>query len=427
MNRLALLGLLIFGGLLTALATLNGLLLTLLIAPIVYVLAGLFFSPTEPQFQISRLVNTERATPGEDVIIQLQIHNEGADQEDVQISSLLPDSLQMRSGEREYRMNLPHNQTVDITHTITGIRGFYSMPSLQFVARDPFDLFKKVSRMASPGRVFFIPQTPPLKRIAIRPNRTRVFSGQVPAREGGPGVEFFGVRPYEYGDSMGRIDWHTSARFPNTFFTKLYEQERVVDVGLILDTRTRANVKRADHSLFEHSVLATASLAETFLRTGNRVGLLLYGSLLDWTYPGYGKVQRERIMRSLARATLGSSLVFGSMQNLPTRLFPAHSQLVIISPLVSSDQQMLLGLRARGYPILVISPNPILFERPLMQASASLDLAVRIATIERRLLISKLRQADIFVMDWDVATTFENAAHAALSRTPLPFRSLGAA
>ena len=31
----------------------------------------------------------------------------------------------------------------------------------------------------------------------------------------------------------------------------------------------------------------------------NRVGLLVYGRFLDWTFPGYGKVQRERILLGL--------------------------------------------------------------------------------------------------------------------------------
>jgi hypothetical protein len=36
--------------------------------------------------------------------------------------------------------------------------------------------------------------------------------------------------------------------------------------------------------------------------------------------------------------------------------------------------------------------------------------------LERQLLLAKLRQADIRVVDWPVDTPFEYAAHAALSR-----------
>lgn len=425
MTRVTFLGVLIWGGLLLGLGLLNGLLLTLLIPLVVYVLAGLFFSPAQPQFQMTRWVNTDRAAPGEQVSIQLNIQNKGTDQEDLCLTSFLPDGLEALEGESEFALFLPRDKTIEIRHTVTGQRGYYGLPDLSITSRDPFDLFQRQTRMPAPGRVFFIPQTPPLKRIAIRPNRTRTFSGQVPARIGGPGVEFFGLREYQTGDSLRWIDWNTTARHTNLLFTKIFEQERVVDVGLILDARRRSNVKYADRSLFEHGVVATASLAETFLRTGNRVGLLLYGSLLDWTYPAYGKVQRERIMRSLARATLGDSLVFGSMENLPTRLFPSNSQLVIISPLMDGDERMLVGLRARGYQILVISPNPISFERPLLEDNESVALAARIAAVERRLLLGKLRQAGIFVMDWDVNVTFENAAHASLHNVPLSYQTAG--
>jgi uncharacterized protein (DUF58 family) len=224
------------------------------------------------------------------------------------------------------------------------------------------------------------------------------------------------VRDYQPGDPLRWINSRASARHPHTLFINEFEQERVADVGLILDARQQSDAHGPAGSLFEHSVRAAAALADVFLNGGNRVGLFIYGRSLDWTYPGYGKVQRLRILQALARAKTGGGHVFEKLEHLPARLFPAKSQLVLVSPLLPADARELLALRARGYRLLVISPNPLPFERPGLPDSDVVAAATRLANLERQLLLAKLRQADIRVVDWPVETPFEYAAHAALSR-----------
>jgi uncharacterized protein (DUF58 family) len=207
-----------------------------------------------------------------------------------------------------------------------------------------------------------------------------------------------------------------SARYPDSLFITEFEQERVADVGLILDARHQSDARGAEGSLFEQAIRATASLADTFLSAGNRVGLFIYGAYLDWTLPGYGKVQRQRILQALARAELGEGEVFETLEHLPTRLFPARSQLVLVSPLLKEDPDLLIRLRAHGYRLLVISPDPVAFERQGLAASREVELATRLAHLERSILLDKLRQADIRVVNWPVDTPFAEAAHAALGR-----------
>ena len=121
-------------------------------------------------------------------------------------------------------------------------------------------------------------------------------------------------------------------------------------------------------------------------------------------------------MQALARAELGEGEVFETLAHLPTRLFPARSQLVLISPLLKDDPTMLITLRAQGYRLLVISPDPVSFERWGLEESRETALATRLAQLERDILLDKLRQADIRVVDWPVEVSFTEVAHAALSR-----------
>jgi uncharacterized protein (DUF58 family) len=264
-----------------------------------------------------------------------------------------------------------------------------------------------------------------IRSLPIRPRRTNVYSGTIPARLGGPGVEFFGVREYERGDPPAWINWNISARYPQKLYSNEFEQERVADVGIVLDGRLRTNVLCEGKSLFEYSIQAAASLAETFLEQGNRVGLLLYGHYLQWTFPGYGKIQRERILQALTRAEPGESLVFADLGNIPTQLFPARSQIVLVSPLVSGDYDILLQLRARGYQVMVISPDPVGFELAYLSALPEVTLAGRIVRLERAILLQKLRHTGVQVIDWDVAKPFDQVGSVALGRPLAWFRAIG--
>jgi uncharacterized protein (DUF58 family) len=152
---------------------------------------------------------------------------------------------------------------------------------------------------------------------------------------------------------------------------------------------------------------------------------LIYGRFLDWTFPGYGKVQQERILQALARAETGDSLVFDKLDYLPTGFFPAQSQLVLISPLFRADVPMLNRLRARGYQLLVVRPDPVAFETGALEADRAVELAARILRVEREMVRRRLQEAGIQVVDWRVDGPFDQAVHATLGRVPQWFRAVG--
>jgi uncharacterized protein (DUF58 family) len=198
----------------------------------------------------------------------------------------------------------------------------------------------------------------------------------------------------------------------------------VADVGIILDGRQKTNSFDKEHSLFEYSVSAAAALADVLLSQGNRVGLLNYGRLLHWTFPGYGKIQRERILQSLTHAQVGSSTVFSELEYIPARLFPPHSQIILISPLNADDVNVLVQLRARGYQVMAVSPDPVAFELSYLPQNESVRLAARMLRMERNLLIQKLQRAGIQVLDWDVSQPFDQVAKRRLGRPPALLRAI---
>ena len=153
--------------------------------------------------------------------------------------------------------------------------------------------------------------------------------------------------------------------------------------------------------------------------------MLLYASYLGWTFPGYGKIQRERILHALANARAGDSQVFSDLEHIPTRLFPPKSQVLLVSPLSEDDLNPLIQLRAQGYEVMVVSPNPVKYELSYLPANERIQLAGRVIHMERILLLQKMGRAGIHVLDWDVSEPFDLFVKRRLSRSPFWLRAIG--
>jgi uncharacterized protein (DUF58 family) len=425
MRRLLLLGGLIYLLFLVGLASVDGRLLSLALPMVVYLVVALLFGPGNVSMSATRTTSTDRTSQGTPVVVRLSVTNEGSRLEQVLVEDLVPGSLELTGGQSQVMASFSPGETVELEYTLEAVRGGFPFRDVRVTASETLGLFRKQTLLSAPAQLSVLPDVLRLRPLAIRPLRTRGTAGSVPARAGGSGIDFFGVREYRVGDPRRWINWRVSARHPRSLFTNEFEQERIADVGLILDARSRSDVRTDADSLFEHSIRATASLAQAFLSDGNRVGLLIYGQFLDWTFPGYGKVQRERILQSLARATTGDSRIFDTLDYLPTRYFPAQSQLVVVSPLSNSDLSMLKRLRARGYQILVVRPDPVAFELEGLEPEPSVELAARIVRVERLLLLRKLQQAGIQVVDWQVDRPFDHVIHSSLGRVPHWFRAVG--
>lgn len=416
MSRSLLLGIITYGLLLAGVAIKRGEFIALAIPCVVYLLAGYLLSPDEIKLEATRHLSVERTSPNADVVVTVTITNRGAHLDEVLFDDLLPTELTLRSGHNRHLIRLSKESSYTFAYTVAGPRGGYGFESVRAEMNDPLGITSRTAHIEAKGQLFIFPSLTRLRHVAIRPRRTRVYAGTIPARVGGTGTEFFGVREYQQGDSPRVINWRVSAHQQDVLYSNEFQQERVADVGIILDGRLRTNEFAREHSLFEFSVQAAAALSDALLAQGNRVGLLVYAAFLRWTLPGYGKIQREKILFSLAHARPGGSEVFADFQQLPTRLFPSESQIVLVSPLHEDDLMPLVFLRAQGYQVLVVSPNPVKFELSYLPKDKNVELAGRVIHMERNLLLQKIQRAGIQVLDWDVAEPFDQVVKRKLSR-----------
>ena len=386
--------------LLTGLVLKNATLLAMALPYLVFALTPFWRNLPKTHWRVQRELNPDHLEGGQPSQIKVSVVNTGESLEEVSLTDGIPGSVELE-GSHEYYGEFRAGQTETLQYTVRGVRGKYEFPGISISVGDLLGLSRREEFLPCPGTLAVLPAVEKLEKIKISPRRTRVFTGMIRSRESGTGVEFFGTRAYVPGDPMRHLNWKAGARW-DLLITNLFEQERIADVGIILDARSIVELRTDGDSLFEHSVRAAASLAQYFLGEGNRVGLLVYGNFIEWTFPGYGKQQRARVMAALAGAELGDHAVFKELRYLPTRLFPSESQIIVVSPLRGDDVYPLRFLRALGYRVLIVSPDPIAFEKRLLPEGRLQDMGERIARMERDATLAKLRRSGVQVVNWDV-------------------------
>lgn len=388
----------------TGLLSVNPILIVLATPLMIYLIVAVFNAPGKQKLQARRTMSTDRITEGLDVTVSLQVINENARVNELHLAELSSYDFQNLEGELSQVTQLNSGESINYEYTFQGWRGVYHFEGLLARSTDTFGLFEIEEHLPAKGTVLVYPQSTDLKAIPIRPPETKGFSGPIPSRKSGTGMDFFGIRQYRLGDSLRRINWRTSERHTGNLFTNEYEQERIADVGILLDARPHCDIALKGRRLFEYSVHAAASLAEMFVSEGHSLSMLVYSAVISQVFPGYGKVQYERILKALAHADTGFNFSREHLRNIPIRLLPPRGQLIYISPLANSDLQPLIRLHNLGYAILVISPDPLYIEEQSESDPSHPDfqLASRFAKIERNLLLTSLRQAGIQVANWQV-------------------------
>jgi uncharacterized protein (DUF58 family) len=275
MWKIVSLALLIYSLIFAGLITVKGDLLVLALPMILYLGAAMLMTQGNLRLKATRSLSADRVLQGDEVDVHVSILNQGSRLEEVFLEDLIPQGLEVISGETYLLTCLEAGASASLAYRVRGWRGDYHWKGVRARINDPLGLIQRSEVVSAPARLLVMLRFSRINQIAIRPVQTRVYAGSIPARQGGPGVEFFGVRGYHLGDPLRWINWKATARIPTGIFTNEYEQMRVADVGLILDVRLRSDIQTVEGTLLDHAVEATAALADALLAAGNRVGLLL--------------------------------------------------------------------------------------------------------------------------------------------------------
>ena len=413
-NRSLVLVLILCGLIISALIVRNGKVLLLALPFLIYLLIGILQAPSEITLVADRTISKSSLIPQELFETRIVIKNQGKSLVNLHLRDTLFPSVTILDGKAISRLSLSAGESAELNYVSKAERGVYSWKWIHVCASDPFGLFELERDIPAVGEIQVRPAPIHIRNVPLKPRATLHAAGPISARLAGSGTDFWGIREYRTGDSLRRLNWRLSARHPLQRFTNEYEQEEIADFGLILDARRITADGAMEEALFEHSVSAAASLAENFLKRGNRVALLIFGETIVTLFPGYGKRQLNAVLRNLARAKLGENLPLSHLEYFPVRLFPSRSQIVMISAVDSRDLETYARLRANGYDVLLISPDPVDYAAQILPQNEINSLAIRAARLERAIQQKRILNLGIRVIDWQISLPLDAVIQASI-------------
>jgi uncharacterized protein (DUF58 family) len=178
-----------------------------------------------------------------------------------------------------------------------------------------------------------------LRWTIIKPLATRL-NGDERSRLTGAGIEFAGVRDYQPGDDIRRIDWNLTAR-ANTPFVREAQIEAALDVWLVADVSGSVDWGTG-LCLKRYRAIELAAVASQLLgRHGNRLGLLMFADRPVGIVPpaaGHGHVERVvGRLRSEPRSTSHGPTDLGAAVSAIGRLARRPALIVLMSDFLVAD------------------------------------------------------------------------------------------
>lgn len=382
------------------------------VLPLALVLATLAVRPTPPDYSVTHRISSDRVFEGDTVTVTVEVTARTATPL-IELYESLTAASAVVSGNHRAVMTLRSGETARWSYEVSyPVRGVYDLGTLVVRVRDAWSLRWVERRHVERKRVRVHPRCAPLRGLP-RPRRTQTSVGDYVSRAFGEGIEPGDIRQFAPGDRIRQVNWRASLRLGTLYVTQ-HHRERNADVVLMLDTM--AQVGTASVTTLDAAVRAAASLATAYLARKDRVGLIVYGGVIDWVRPGSGRAHYERIADSLLRADVVFTYVTKDLKLVPPRVLPPHAFVVALTPLLDRRfTQAAVDLVGRGFDVVVLVVSPVALMRTTVGASTFDQLACRLWTLERRARLDELRRHGLSVIEWDPGEPLE-AAIAGLDR-----------
>lgn len=232
------------------------------------------------------------------------------------------------------------------------------------------------------------------------------------SRRPGEGTELAGVRPFRTGDRLRRINWKVSARTRELHVTSTWS-DRDTEVVILLDTGAEVGISEGidgRSSSLDTGVRAAASIAEHYLRHGDRVRLIDTGTTVGGVRAGSGRAHLRRILDVLVHADRKTRQQ-DEKQLAERHRIRSDSLVIVLSPLLR--KQMLgyiVTLVHSGCTVIAVDtlPPDVADVIDLEQHDAkSWPLAWRLRLLERRAELDRLGDLGVPTVGWRGAGTLD--------------------
>ncbi len=276
--------------------------------------------------------------------------------------------------------------------------GRHDLGPVRVACVSPWGAFRWTARDVG-HRVTTLP-LPAVFDAAPSSHRTNGLVGLTRSARPGDGTEFAGLRPFQSGDRLRRINWRRSLRSGELHVTATYADQDT-HVALFVDAQAdfgdSGGIDGAASSI-DTSVRAAGAIAEHFLLRGDRVSLRIFGSRAPASVaPASGRAHLRRILDALASI---EPPMYRPLRSAAPRgdMVRGDALAIMLSPLVSSTAlDWAISLTSHGLTVAVIDTLPADVH---VSDDPATELAWRIRLLERRVEMRAVQQVGVPVLGW---------------------------
>jgi uncharacterized protein (DUF58 family) len=297
--------------------------------------------------------------------------------------------------------------------------GRWSLATVDFDLYDLGGLVRRSVRVdLGDVDVYPLPADNKLTPIPTRlPNRL----GEHTGRQAGEGIEFIGVRPYRWGDRQRRIHWAATSRRGSLQLGQ-FAAERATDAVVLIDAFGDLIDPATGRSTLDGTIRAACGIAQAYLRSHDRVGVVSIGGRLRWLQPGTGGNYLYRIIETVLEVRRDLGYQIPDLSRVPAPALPHGALVYVLSPL--ADERIidvLTDLSERGNPVVVVE---VPAGEPRLRADDGgvSAAALRLWRLDRQALRFSLVEQAMPVVTWDNSDSLD-LAFAPLLRTGVQGRS----
>lgn len=217
-------------------------------------------------------------------------------------------------------------------------------------------LFDRSADLPAQQRVTVLPPSARNLGVRVRPRPPTRTGRTTHALRRGPGDEFFALREYLPGDSLGDVNWKATARLQRVITNEFLPDEPPRYI-VYVDTRA-AVAELGEEDAFERSLQLATVLVEALTEAQAHVGLVLLSFYSLFVVPAGGANQLRRLRQLIVDAQPGHEaslhhLVLAGVPHLPAR---ADAILITANVYDPTLGQAVTFLKARHGHVSVLVP-----------------------------------------------------------------------
>ncbi|MFW9928872.1 MAG: DUF58 domain-containing protein, partial [Candidatus Thorarchaeota archaeon] len=333
---------------------------------------------------------------------------------------ILPE-IEIIEGTNLFLITLNPFETITLTYTVKFHNiGIFRFDEVYFRHRDFLGLRVNEFRLSQTKLhslqryIQVVPRLEKLETLALKNEWMALYGGYFQSKHVGQDSDFRGIRDYQYGDTLNRVNWRATAR-KIKLMSNEYNWDKAIHAEVILDASETAA------PIWVNSLRATISLVEFLLRMRNSVGFSIINEFPEYIDSRIGKKQLLHITNKIVQLKTGKihekDILLRRLQVISMKYDP-KATIILISPFTfDATFEFAQYLRNKNYNVLAIIPlslekqsKNIVMERDYIRNFPLLHEMVKTEILLDRIKIrNSLKKMNIPYIEWDTNVHFGSA------------------